>query len=73
MATMPGGLEELSAKELEKKFSSDIRIRQGKIHFEGNSNLEFLSSIHSLRSVDNLSLTIVDIEFDWEQESCDFQ
>ena len=66
IATMPGGLEEMSAKELEKKFEGDIKIRQGKIHFEGS--VECFSKMHTLRSVDNLALTIADVEFDWDQE-----
>ena len=63
VATMAGGLEPLSAKELEIRFPSDIRLRAGKVHFE--AELSDLKKMHCLRSVDNLSVTLADVEFDW--------
>ena len=63
VATMAGGLEPLSAKELEIRFDSDIKLRAGKVHFE--AELCDLKKMHCLRSVDNLSVTLADVEFDW--------
>ena len=63
VATMAGGLEPLSAKELEIRFDSDIKLRAGKVHFE--TKLSDLKKMHCLRSVDNLSVTLADVEFDW--------
>ena len=64
MATTPGGIEELSAKELAVKFpNSDIKLRNGKLHF--TASLSDLPKIHGLRSIDNLYCTIADAKFKW--------
>ena len=54
----------LSAKEIAVKFpESDIKLRNGKIHFE--ASLDDLSKIHGLRSIDNLYCTLADVNFKW--------
>ena len=54
-----------SAKELAEKFpSSDIKLRNGKLHF--TASLDDLPRVHGLRSIDNLYCTIADVKFKWD-------
>ena len=61
-----GGLEVMAAKELLNRFPTDVRLRQGKMHFE--ASLEDLRYMHTLRSIDNLYITLADMEIDWNEE-----
>ena len=67
MATVPGGIEEMSGKELQNRFSGDIKLRLGKVHFE--ASIDKLQEVHTLRSIDNLFLTIADVAFNWAENN----
>jgi len=65
MATTPGGMEELSAKEFAVTFpTSDIKLRNGKLHF--TASVDEFPRVHGLRSIDNLYCTIADVKFKWD-------
>ena len=67
MASVPGGLEEMSAKEIQHRFSGNILLRQGKLHFE--ASLDELQNMHTLRSVDNIFITLADVAYDWNENN----
>ena len=56
----------MAAKELLNRFPTDVRLRQGKMHFE--ATLDDLRNLHTLRSIDNLYITLADMEIDWNEE-----